>query len=125
QDDTHELLEQLEEQGFLSCTVLRHKKNMGVAASYAKAWKHCKHPYVLLLHNDCLLEEGALAAMCSVLDAHPDVSIVGPRMNTAHLAKQIGKAREDEGKGWERIDYVDGACMLIRASSGIQPDEQF
>ncbi|HVF32917.1 MAG TPA: glycosyltransferase family 2 protein [Acidimicrobiales bacterium] len=37
-------------------------------------------PYLLCLNADALLQPGALAAMAAVLDARPEVAIVGPRI---------------------------------------------
>ncbi len=48
-----------------------HANNRGTAATGA--------PYVLVLNSDAALRPGAVEAMAALLDARPDVGIVGPR----------------------------------------------
>jgi GT2 family glycosyltransferase len=60
--------------------------NQGLAATTA--------PYVLVMNPDCRLIAGAIGAMRSVLDAHPQCAIVGPRILNPDGTVQ-GSARGD------------------------------
>jgi len=60
--------------------------NQGLAATTA--------PYVLVMNPDCRLMAGAIAALQSVLEAHPQCAIVGPRILNPDGTVQ-GSARGD------------------------------
>jgi GT2 family glycosyltransferase len=60
--------------------------NQGLAASTA--------PLVLIMNPDCRLVAGAVATLCSVLDARPECAIVGPRILNPDGSVQ-GSARGD------------------------------
>lgn len=133
QDDTYELLEQIEQDGFLHCKVIRNSKNRGVAASLAQAFPLCTGFYALILHNDCLLEEGALQAMQDCMEQDERILACGPLLNVAHLAEQqlnFAPANDDgtdhdNASQLRDIDYLDGACLMIKLGKGITPDDQY
>lgn len=127
QDDTDELIEQLEEEKFLQCRALNNHSNKGVSASYAQALPLANGKYALLMHNDCLLEEGSLEAMYEVMEQNEQILLCGPLTNTAPNREQL--IPED---GIEKGDliakespYLDGCCLYLRLNAGIKPDDSF
>src|SRR5437762_539513 len=57
-----------------------NRQNLGFARACNQALARATGRYVLLLNPDTVLEEGALIRAVEFLDAHPDVGILGPRV---------------------------------------------
>jgi|GEM_PF-3093931 len=132
QDDTYELLDQIEQDRFLQCKVIRNSKNRGVAASLSQAFPACSGKYALILHNDCILEEGAIEAMQECMELDEQIFACGPLLNSAHLPEQqinfqADNSNEDEAENphIREIEYLDGACLMIKLGMGITPDDQY
>ena len=88
---------------------------------------------VLIVNNDVVMEEGALAALVEVLEEEPAVGIAGPRVLDGsrpghlwaaggrltwrhNLTTLLGQGAPD-GEAWRAtraVDYVPGCAMLVR-----------
>jgi GT2 family glycosyltransferase len=60
--------------------VIANKANIGFARANNQALKHVNGAFVFLLNPDTTLGEGTLNAMMGLLQSHPDVGMVGPRI---------------------------------------------
>ena len=107
--------------------------NQGMAASHGR--------YLLLLNSDAFLQPGALPALVSLAEARPQAGIVGAQLlnldgsfQASHTAfptlwreflilSGLGRALfgrwypshgSEEARGPQRVDYVEGACVLVR-----------
>src|SRR5262249_48609785 len=56
------------------------QENRGLAYGWNAGIARTSSRYVLLLNSDAWLDDGALAALVSFADAHPDAAVVGPRL---------------------------------------------
>ncbi len=56
------------------------QENRGLAAGWNAGIAATSSRYVLLLNSDAWLDAGALDALVTFADAHPDVAVVGPRL---------------------------------------------
>lgn len=110
--------------------------NIGVAASAA--------PFALLLNTDAFFTPGALRALLTVAQAQPRAGMVGARLINAdgsfqashspfpgHMQEFLilsGLGRKlrgahypshgpEEAKGPQQVDYVEGACLLVRRAA--------
>jgi GT2 family glycosyltransferase len=98
--------------------------NIGIRQSFGEL--------VLLLNGDTLVPPGAIDALVAVLDARPDMAIVGPRLVDAegraelsfgNMISPVGELRQklrarrniERLTSHERtVDWVSGACLLVR-----------
>lgn len=111
-----------------------HAANQGIRAARAA--------YVLLLNSDAMLQAGALEALVAILDARPELAVVGPRTryedgtiqvsfgpNLEPLAewrqrrRHLGVVRRDpralvqaeKAAGYEHeVDWLSASCWLAR-----------
>ena len=65
---------------FPDVEVQANRANPGYGAAANQAIAQCRADYVLLLNSDTLLEPGVVTALHRYLDQHPQVAIVGPRL---------------------------------------------
>ena len=98
--------------------------NVGIRAS--------RGTNLLLLNSDTIVPAGAIDSLLSILDRHPEVAVVGPRLVDAEgraelsFGKMIGPFAELRQKQIARRDvdaltrrrqfpdWVSGACLLVR-----------
>ncbi len=59
--------------------VIENRENLGFAAAANAGWRAARASSVLFLNSDAEATAGAVEALLAVLDARPDVGIVGPR----------------------------------------------
>jgi N-acetylglucosaminyl-diphospho-decaprenol L-rhamnosyltransferase len=59
--------------------VVQNGRNLGFAAGANVGWRAARASAVLFLNSDAEVTAGAVEALLRVLDARPDVGIVGPR----------------------------------------------
>jgi GT2 family glycosyltransferase len=59
--------------------IIENPENKGFAAAANAGWQASRASHVLFLNSDAEVVAGAVEALLSVLDARPDVGIVGPR----------------------------------------------
>jgi len=64
---------------FPAVTVLRLAENRGPCAARNAGMRAARHPWVLAVDNDAVLEPGALARLRAALEEHPDACLAQPR----------------------------------------------
>ncbi len=68
------------EAAYPGLSVIRNANNLGFARANNQALRIATGEYVLLLNPDVTLERGGIAQALAYLDAHADVSILGPKI---------------------------------------------
>jgi GT2 family glycosyltransferase len=75
-DGTSELLRER----FPEARYLRNESNLGLGAARNQGLRAARGQYVAILDSDSYVTPGALESLCRVLDDHPDVGLVGPKL---------------------------------------------
>jgi GT2 family glycosyltransferase len=133
-------------QQFPSVRVIANTANLGFTRAANQGIQVSRARYVMLLNPDAFLMEGTLEHLVRFMDRHPEVAIVGPRVNntdgtvqgsarafprlwTAFFGRTSLFTRYFPRNPWSRrqvpvleagsdaplaVDWVSGACMLIR-----------
>ncbi len=128
---------------FPQVQILRNRQNLGFAAANNQAFAVARGRYVLLLNNDTVVLNGALAKSVRYLDDNSDVGALGCRVEYPDRSFQtscyrfssllelfmvrllplgsVGGERLDMGRYWGRqfnepteVDGVAGCFMLVR-----------
>jgi GT2 family glycosyltransferase len=134
-DGTREFLERR-----LGAALLK-LNNPGFGAANNFAARRARGRYLLFLNSDCELAPGAIATLATTLDRYPSIWAAAPRLHTANGGFQRSAGRRPTlftellnktmahrilpfftyGRwrftGDRTVDWVTGACMLMRASA--------
>ncbi len=114
--------------------LVRHPTNLGFLRSCNAAFSKCRGAYVLLLNNDTQIQPGALAQLCSALDADPAIAAAGPKLlypngrlqeagcairpNGESLMVGLFANPSEGGYNYDRdVAYCSGAALLLRKSA--------
>jgi len=136
--------------------LLRNQENFGFARGNNQAAELASGAFFLLLNSDACLTVGALEKLLALAQKSPNAAVVGARLINSDGSFQFSYAdfpnlwREflilstigrrlvrrsypshgaEEERGPQLVDYVNGACMLIRQKvyleAGGLPDQYF
>ncbi len=132
-------------QAFPEVRVIRNDRNVGFSSANNQAMRIAHGEYFLLLNSDAYLLPGALEKLTAFLQAHPQAGVAGPRLLNADGSLQpschhfpspkrawienlwistLLPNHPGLGNYWnwahdrERfVDFVSGACMLVRRAT--------
>ncbi|RMF48367.1 MAG: glycosyltransferase family 2 protein, partial [Anaerolineae bacterium] len=121
--------------------VVQNTENVGFARANNQGARLARGEFLLLLNSDAELYPNAMQSMLEVMRAHPKAGIVGANLRNpggsfqaSHtpfptltqeflILSGLGRALygahypsrgPEEDIGPQRVDYIEGACMLIR-----------
>lgn len=124
--------------------IIQNSENVGFGKANNQAFELCRGEYVLLVNTDAFVHAGCTQLLTDLLDTHPDVAVVSPRIlnkdgslqASVHpfptplrcwienlwlnpLVKHVFSLRD--WRSWahdetREVPWVIGACMLVRKS---------
>ncbi len=124
--------------------LIQNAENVGFARANNQGASQAHGEYLLLLNSDAALYRGTLQALLDVMKAHPKAGLVGAHLRNTDGSFQashtpfpnlrqeflilsgLGRAiygsqypsrGPEETLGPQKVDYVEGACMLLRAEA--------
>lgn len=126
--------------------LVENATNRGLSAAWNQGAAETDAPWILFLNPDAEVWDGDLAAFVKVGEAHPEVAVLGPVVRNAdgtlydsgRIFPSVGQAvghaflgpfapgnrytRSYKQADWDRrsereVDWVSGACMLVRRSA--------
>ncbi len=131
-------------QEFPQVKLICNETNAGFAAANNQGLKAAEADYYLLLNPDTIVPEGAFAKLLEFADAHPEAGAIGPKLANPDGSLQCSARRfptitaavfrntvlgrlfprsaspghylmtEWDHSDAREVDWVSGACMLIR-----------
>jgi N-acetylglucosaminyl-diphospho-decaprenol L-rhamnosyltransferase len=128
-------------QQFPQVHLIENRENVGFARANNQAIEQCRGRYALLLNSDALLLANAAQTMLGLAEERPQAGIVGAQLlnpdgsfQASHtpfpnlwqeflILSGVGRMLygrwypsrgPEENRGPQSVDYVEGACMLVR-----------
>lgn len=119
--------------------VIRSPVNLGFGAGCNRGLAAVRSEFALLLNPDARLSEDALARLVEAADRFPDAAILAPvilgpggarvRSWDAAQPRRRRLPRKRQGEPWPEgplcAEFLSGACLLLRMSTGLRFDEGF
>ncbi len=124
--------------------LMANQENVGFGRANNQGMDVARGRYVLLFNSDALATSGFLQRLVALADANPKVGMVGAHLLNQDGSFQASHTRfptlwreflilsglgrklhgyyfpshgPDEDKGQQKVDYVEGACMLVRLAA--------
>jgi GT2 family glycosyltransferase len=123
-DDTFDYLSQLQQEQFLNIRVITNSQNAGFAASMNQGMDAANGKYLLLMHNDLFLHDGAIEEMTHLLDTNPYLGAVGPIVDQCDVIEQTSDAFEP-GEDFRKLESIDSCCMMMRSETDVRFDDSY
>jgi N-acetylglucosaminyl-diphospho-decaprenol L-rhamnosyltransferase len=126
---------------FPRAQLVANQANVGFARGNNQGVELSRGRYLMLLNSDACLLPGAAQALLTLAEAQPSAGVVGAQLLNADGSFQASHSRfptqwqeflilsglgrmlygrwypshgPEEDKGPQRVDYVEGACLLVR-----------
>ncbi len=97
---------------FPDIKVMQTPGNEGFTRPMNLALRGSKGKYIALLNPDTLVHPGALESLCTFLEVHPKVGIVGPKVLNQDGTLQY-PCRRGDARPWPVISYFTGLSKLF------------
>ncbi len=105
--------------------VIGNGRNLGFGAANNRAFAVAETEFVMLLNPDCTMTPQAARQLLAAARRFPDASATGPQLIDRHGQPELGyrmrldrwKPQGGPAEGDLCVEFLSGACMLIRRSA--------
>ena len=123
-DDTFEYLENLKKSNFFNIRVVKNQRNAGFAKSMNQGVKEARGKFIVVMHNDVILQNNAPGLLADILDGNPEIGIVGPMTNLSLNPDQEGQS-DDNPTSVTEVTYLDSFMMAYPKAGTPKMDEAY
>ena len=117
---TREWLTTVTSTEWLTVTLLRNEQNKGSPGGFNRGLLASQAPYVVLMSNDVMPQEGWLEELLAVARSEPRIGIINPSSNTSGQVIPEGMTAEtfaaqvrQTQRGWMEMSFGEFYTMLI------------
>ncbi len=108
--------------------IVCNERNLGFGAANNRAFQRARTAFVLLLNPDCTMSPEAAWTLLAAAQRYPDASAIGPQLLDRHGRPELGyrlavdrwPPQGGPAEGDLCVEFVSGACMLIRRPALLQ-----
>ncbi|MEX0593648.1 MAG: glycosyltransferase, partial [Balneolaceae bacterium] len=124
-DDTFDYLQQLDERNLLPLQIVTNEQNLGFSRAINQGLDRVSGRYVLILHNDTLLEESTIDELIAHMEADEDLAAIGPSVDRCEQPEQCISHTSRLDRPLLFTDALDSCCLMIRGDLGLRMNEAY
>ncbi len=122
-DDTFDYVEQLKKNSFLNAKVITNRANRGFAASVNQGIEAASGDFILVMHNDVLLQKSSVDVLKKGFSISNKTALVAPLLNKTNVAAQKREPAEDKSHVF--TGRADSCCFMIKKEIPVRFDEEY
>ncbi|MGM0505659.1 MAG: glycosyltransferase family 2 protein [Bacteroidota bacterium] len=124
-DDTFDYLRQLEERELFPMQIVTNEQNLGFSRAINQGLERSSGRYVLILHNDLLLEESTIDELLAHMEADDDLAAIGPSVDRCEQPEQCISHTSKLERPLLFTDAIDSCCLMLRGGLGLRMNEAY
>ncbi len=122
-DDTHDYLNQLEEEAFLNAKIVRNKENKGFARSINQGLEIASGEFLGIMHNDIILHDDVFSTLIEALEENKEIGIAAPSATSCFNEDQISENISDNDS--VELRFADSFLFVLRSGLKVFMDEDY
>ncbi|MCC5940778.1 MAG: glycosyltransferase [Balneolaceae bacterium] len=124
-DDTFDYLGQLKNSGFLNINIITNPANRGFSASVNQGIEAASGEFILVMHNDVLVEKDSVDALIRAFDYSENTAVTAPVVSATNVQAQRKDSEIATDEKLIPTDRVDSCCFMLKAEYGLAFDEGY
>lgn len=124
-DDTFDYLRQLQDRDLLPLEIVTNEQNLGFSRAVNQGLERASGRYILILHNDLLLEESTIDELIVHMEADDDLAAIGPSVDRCEQPEQCISHTSKLERPLLFTDTLDSCCLMLRGGLGLRLNEAY